>query len=74
MTNDNGKNNFDLDKFLNHLDMDEDMAMAELSNPQRDRRQTYRKCPRCGTRAWKQLYNDERGKATCCDKCEESAQ
>ena len=73
MSND-GKNNFDLDKFLNHLDMDEELAMAELSNPQRDRRQTFRKCPRCGSRAWKQLYADERGRPTCCNLCETSDQ
>jgi NADH pyrophosphatase NudC (nudix superfamily) len=61
---------FDLDKFINHLEMDEELAMAELSNRQRDRKQTYRKCPRCGTRNWQQLYVDERGRSIACDKCD----
>lgn len=61
---------FSLDHFLVQLETDEEMAMYELSDPQRDRTKPFRKCPRCGSGEWKQLYPDSHGVAKCCNDCE----
>jgi hypothetical protein len=61
---------FNLDHFLVQLETDEDMALFELSKKPRQKAGVYRRCPRCGTESWKQLYPDERGKDKCCNECE----
>lgn len=70
----NNPKNFDLDKFLNHLEMDEELALAEVSKPRERVSRPYRPCPRCGTKRWRLLNVDERGKAESCDRCEDSEQ
>jgi NADH pyrophosphatase NudC (nudix superfamily) len=68
------KTKFNLDKFINALELDEDMALADAGKAQRDKGETYRKCPRCGTRKWRILNANNKGKAVSCDKCENSEQ
>lgn len=65
---------FNLEKFLNALELDEDLALAELSNTERNKDSTFRKCPNCGTRKWKILNANEYGRAISCDKCEKAGQ
>lgn len=66
------KKPFDVDKFVDALEMDEEIAEFDMSNnKKRDRKGAYRKCPRCGSRSWKRLYTDVRGKAKHCNDCKE---
>jgi hypothetical protein len=65
-------NKFSLDKFLNALDMDEEMALNDATrNDHKVTGQAYRPCPRCGSRRWKILnVNPETGRTESCDRCE----
>lgn len=69
---------FDVDKFVDALELDEEIAASYdslgLSNYKRDRKSTYRKCPRCGTRDWQRIYTNDYGKAECCDICKDNTQ
>lgn len=64
------KNRFNLDHFLVQLDTDEELALFEMTKKVSERHDRYRRCPRCGSRTWDQIYPDERGKDVCCNECE----
>lgn len=62
---------FNLNHFLVQLETDEDMALFEMSKKPEDRVGRYRRCPRCGSRSWEQIYPDlKTGKDLCCNECE----
>lgn len=61
---------FDLSHFLHQLEMDEDLVIKKVKLSS-DR---YRACPRCGSKEWKNVYKDERGKDACCDECDNIGQ
>lgn len=68
---------FDVDKFVDALELDEDLAKFDsvnVSNRRRDRKATYRKCPKCGSRDWQRIYTDDYGKAKACDLCKDEYQ
>lgn len=70
----NNPKNFDLEKFELALELDEDMALAEAGKGQRERNKAYRPCPRCGSKKWRILNVNSRGKSESCDRCETSEQ
>jgi transcription elongation factor Elf1 len=66
---------FDLEKFTNALELDEELAMADIHTKDRNSKGVaYRACPRCGSRQWKILNVNELGRAISCDRCEQSEQ
>lgn len=58
---------FDLDKFVESLEMDDEIAEWEAENPKGSR--PYRECPRCGSKEWLHLRTNKRGKIVCCTDC-----
>lgn len=68
------KKSFDVDKFIDALELDEEIAEFDMSNPKRDRKATYRKCPKCGSRSWARLYTDDYGRTLNCDDCKDNYQ
>lgn len=65
------KNKFNLDHFLVQLDTDEELALFEVTKKASERASRYRRCPRCGSRSWEQIYPDTKtGKDLCCNECE----
>ena len=58
---------FDVDRFIDQLEMDEEIATYELTKPRKQK--PYRDCPRCGASDWTQLKTDKRGKAIACSEC-----
>lgn len=62
------KKKFDLDRFVESLELDDDLADFEERRPKK--KLPYRRCPRCGSDYWQELFTDKRGKVVSCSECE----
>lgn len=58
---------FDVDRFVDELELDEELAGYEDTKP--TKKKPYRKCPRCGEREWRHLYTNAKGRVTHCTEC-----
>ena len=55
------------DALLEALMLDEEIDRNSVESPEA----AYRPCPRCGSKSWKKLFSDVKGRPTFCEECEE---